>query len=87
MSADKLEALLARLYADERARSRFLADPRLEARRAGLSDEDSRALEKIDRIGLELAAQSFARKRRSFPPRKPPARLKRWLRLARRARL
>jgi hypothetical protein len=48
---------------DEEARKRFLADPRGEARRAGLNEEEIQALEKIDRVGLELTAQSLKRKR------------------------
>jgi hypothetical protein len=57
------EQFLARLYTDPAARARFLADPRAEAARAGLSSGQSRALEAIDRIGLKLAARSFAHKR------------------------
>ena len=67
MSAAALEAFLARLYVDERARARFLAAPVEEARRAGLDDEQCRALAAIDRQGLALAAQSFAHKRRGRP--------------------
>jgi hypothetical protein len=80
MSARKFEAFLAKLYVDDNLRSRFLADPRREASNAGLTDEDCAALEKIDLIGLELAAASFARKRASRPPRKPGSNLTRWLR-------
>lgn len=80
MSAQKLEVFLAKLYVDEQARSRFLADPRREALNAGLTEDDRAALEKIDLIGLELAAHSFAAKRASSPPRKPVSNLTRWLR-------
>lgn len=59
-----IESFLARLYVDERLRARFLADPRGEARRAGLDDAAVEKLAAIDREGLELAAESFARKRR-----------------------
>jgi hypothetical protein len=45
-------------------RARFLLAPHEEAARAGLSVEQCRALENVDRIGLELAARSFAHKRR-----------------------
>jgi hypothetical protein len=58
-----LEAFLARLYTDAGLRARFLADPRGEARRARLSDEEVLALVAIDRVGLELVAASLARKR------------------------
>jgi hypothetical protein len=80
MSAEKFEAFLAKLYVDDRARSRFIADPRREALNAGLTEHDCAALEKIDLIGLELAAHSFARKRASCPPRKTVSKLTRWLR-------
>ena len=63
MSGASLEGFLARLYTDKEARARFLADPRGEATRAGLSDAESDALERIDRAGLEMAARSFERKR------------------------
>jgi len=78
MSADKLEVFLAKIYADDQARSRFLADPRREALSAGLTEDDCVALEKIDFVGLELAADSFARKRSFHPPTN--AKFHRWLR-------
>jgi hypothetical protein len=64
MSTARLEAFLARIYLDAEARARFLADPRGEAMRAGLAEREVSALEKIDRVGLELAAQSLKHKRR-----------------------
>jgi len=64
MSTARFEAFLARIYVDAEARARFLADPRGEAMRAGLAEREVSALEKIDRVGLELAAQSLQRKRR-----------------------
>jgi hypothetical protein len=78
MNAHKLEVFLAKLYADDQARSRFLADPRREVLSAGLTAGDCAALENIDLVGLELAADSFARKRASCPPRKPISQLARW---------
>jgi hypothetical protein len=57
------EAFLARLYTEPAARKRFLIDPGSEAARAGLSNAEIAALEKIDRVGLELAAASLAHKR------------------------
>ena len=63
MSAAAFEAFLARLYVDADARARFLADPRGEAQRAGLAPAECRALESIDRVGLQLAAASYERKR------------------------
>jgi hypothetical protein len=58
-----LERFLAKIYVDAEARARFLAAPYDEAVRAGLTEEQCRALEKIDRVGLEMAARSFGRKR------------------------
>jgi len=80
MSAQKFEAFLAKLYVDHHARSRFVADPRRETLNGGLTENDCAALENIDLVGLELAADSFARKRTSCPPRKPVSNLTRWLR-------
>jgi hypothetical protein len=66
MSAQNLEAFLAKIYVDEKARARFLADPRSEANKAGLSEQEIQALEKIDTIGLELTVQSLQRKRHKY---------------------
>ena len=57
------ESFLARIYVDGDARARFLADPRGEACRAGLTVAEEEALARIDRTGLTLAARSFERKR------------------------
>lgn len=62
-----LEAYLVRLYLDPDARHAFLAGPRAAATAAGLPDGDVSALEQIDRVGLELAARSFAAKRLTTP--------------------
>jgi len=64
MSAERFEAFLAKIYVDEASRERFLADPRGEAAKAGLSDQEIEALEKIDRAGLILTARSLLNKRR-----------------------
>jgi uncharacterized protein (UPF0276 family) len=61
----RLERLLARVYTDDRARTRFLAAPVREAIEAGLSPEAARAIRHVDETGLKLAAASFARKRRA----------------------
>jgi hypothetical protein len=58
------EAFVARLYVDRTARQQFLADPHREAAAAGLSEDEIAAVVRIDRVGLELAAASFAQKRR-----------------------
>ena len=57
------QAVLARLYVDDRARERFLSDPATAARGLGLAPAQANALAAIDREGLRLAASSFARKR------------------------
>jgi hypothetical protein len=67
----KLERFLASLYVDPDARARFLGNPREEASRAGLTPEQCNALEGIDRVGLEMAARSFARKRENTKVKKP----------------
>ena len=64
MSTPNLEAFLARIYVDAQARERFLSNPTAEASRAGLSDDEVRAVQQIDRVGLELFAISLERKRR-----------------------
>src|SRR5262245_1118092 len=64
MSAARLEAFLAKIYVDEDSRERFLVDPRGEAAKAGLNEQEIGALEKIDRAGLILTAQSLQKKRR-----------------------
>ncbi|MEO5824122.1 MAG: DUF692 family multinuclear iron-containing protein [Vicinamibacteraceae bacterium] len=61
----RVEALLAALYVDRAARERWLADPEGEGRRAGLDDAARAAVRALDRDGLELAAASFAHKRRA----------------------
>ena len=47
----------------DRLDPRFLAAPREEGERQGLTVEECAALERIDRVGLELSARSFAHKR------------------------
>ncbi len=79
MTSAHLEAFLARIYVDGEARARFLADPRAEARRAGLPEDTCLALAAIDRVGLEMAAVSFERKRSARARRQPGLRrLRRW---------
>ena len=81
------EAFLARLYVDADARAAFLADPRAAAR--GLAPDEVAALQRIDRVGLELAAASFAHKRahkEAHAPRARPRLLTRLFARLRRAR-
>lgn len=63
MSGSRLEVFLAKIYVDEAAREKFLADPRGEAVRAGLRPEEIDDLVNIDRDGLELLAHSLKHKR------------------------
>jgi hypothetical protein len=63
VSASLFEALLAKVYVDETARARFLAAPRDEAIKAGLTPQEVEAVANIDRVGLELMAKSLERKR------------------------
>jgi hypothetical protein len=60
----RFERFLARLYLDANAREQFLANPRAVAAAAGLADDEITAAVDIDRVGMELAAASFAHKRR-----------------------
>ncbi|HYE07351.1 MAG TPA: hypothetical protein VEL07_17685 [Planctomycetota bacterium] len=64
MSSPAFEAFLALIYTDAAARVRFVADPRGEAQRAGLTPAQIESLVAIDGRGLELAARSLAAKRR-----------------------
>lgn len=65
MGAREFEIFLTRIYMDVAAREAFKANPRGQALRAGLSEEESTALENTDWVDLELAARSYAHKRRS----------------------
>lgn len=62
MSA-RFEAFLANLYVNATARSRFLKDPRAAASDAGLSDTEIEAVLKIDKVGLQMTADSLIKKR------------------------
>ena len=65
MSDACFEEFLARIYVDEDARAKFLADPRGEASRAGLTAQQIDDVIKIDREGLEMFAASLKRKKQS----------------------
>ena len=71
MSAKRFEAFLALLYVDLDARVRFRANPLVEAKNFGLSNAECKALENMDWVGLEMAARSFAKKRKL---KRPPGR-------------
>ncbi len=66
----RAEALLARLYVEDDTRAAFVADPGGVARAAGLGPGERAALAGLDRVGLGLAARSFAAKRLQVPPRR-----------------
>jgi hypothetical protein len=80
VSSVALETFLARLYTDAAARARFNADPGGEAARAGLSAEECTAMARCDRVGLEMAAESFGHKRARQGKRRLPwhRRVVRW---------
>ena len=63
MNDSRLESFLAQIYVDDNARARFLADPRGEASKAGLTPQEVEDVVKIDRDGLELLAESLKRKK------------------------
>ena len=63
MSSVALEAYLARLYTDPVERKKFLSDPFKAALDVGLSQDDANALSSIDKVGLRMAAASYAHKR------------------------
>jgi hypothetical protein len=75
------EAFVARLYVDEALRRTFLTDAVATAERAGLTAEEIRAVQRIDRTGLELAAGVFEHKRRRGRRANPIERLWTGLRL------
>ena len=78
--AQALEAYLARLYVDRGARTRFLADPRGEASRAGLDARACESLARLEPSELELSAASFALKRERAPRESSrPSAFFRWL--------
>jgi uncharacterized protein (UPF0276 family) len=62
-SSQRTHTFLARLFVDDAARARFLTRPYDEAIAAGFAEDDARLLAMTDRVGLSLAARSFARKR------------------------
>jgi phosphoribosylformylglycinamidine (FGAM) synthase PurS component len=65
MSDSRFETFLAKIYVDENARVQFLADPRGEAIKAGLTKQQVEDVVKIDRAGLEMFAASLKRKKQS----------------------
>jgi hypothetical protein len=72
MSSTAIESYLAVLYTDPAARARFNADPAGEASRAGLSTAECAAMGQCDRVGLEMAAESFGHKRAQHGQQRMP---------------
>jgi hypothetical protein len=62
------EGFLARLYADDTLRGRFLCDPIGATAGARLSQAQVGALRDLDRTGLAMAGESFRRKREGRRP-------------------
>lgn len=77
MTTPRFEAFLARLYTDESFRNRFLQNGQEAAGEFGLGKAEIEDLESIDLTGLELAAESFARKRLWKEKHPPPSLWKR----------
>jgi hypothetical protein len=71
MTSPAFEAFLARIYVDAEARERFLENPRAAALSTGLTESEASALERIDRTGLALAAESLEAKRGGRARRRP----------------
>jgi hypothetical protein len=63
VSAQAVEAILARLLTQPRTRAAFLADPAGWLAAADLTDAEREALQAMDPGDLELAAHSFEKKR------------------------
>jgi uncharacterized protein len=62
-AATQILPFLAKLYTDDATRFRFLADPIVEARRAGFSPADAQTLASLDLEAITLAARSYGKKR------------------------
>lgn len=78
MNACELEAFLARLYTDDGLLRAFLERPEAVTREAGLDPATARALVAIDREGLQLAAESYGKKRSAHRRADGAVRRKRW---------
>jgi len=69
-SAQACEDLLARLFTDAEFRARFRQDPARVGAELGLDDASLATLQRADWTGLELAARSYAHKRKTCAGRK-----------------
>jgi hypothetical protein len=67
VSAAAVETLLARLYSDADCLRDFVEDPLRVSRAAGLDEREAAGMAAMDRTGLEMAAESYSRKRPGNP--------------------
>lgn len=63
MSAQQVEAFLARLYGDSQFRAKFMDEPGLVFSDFDLEEAEKQSLRALDRTGLQFAAASYQRKR------------------------
>ncbi len=70
MTQGNLEVFMAKLYTNKTFRQNFLNKPFDVALESGLSIEQASSLQKIDRDGLIMAANSFYKKREGYKLRK-----------------
>jgi hypothetical protein len=61
--AELCEVLLARLFTEAELRAAFLKNPEAVGRELGLDAATLASFGRLDRVGLELAARSYAHKR------------------------
>lgn len=82
MQAD-VERLLARLFTDPDLRERFIADPKSVARQAGLSEQESETIARMQIQDLRTAARSYEYKRDDTRKPVPETWFSRWFRAKR----
>jgi hypothetical protein len=63
VSSPRFEAFLARLYSEPAFLDRFLSAPEQAMSEAGLDAREREAAIAIERVGLQMAARSYAAKR------------------------
>jgi hypothetical protein len=69
MSTDPIEILLARLLASPSEVDKFLQDREIYARHCGVEGAQLTAVQEIDAIALQFAANSYQRKRQTVSRR------------------
>lgn len=65
INPSSIEHFLAQLYTNEALRARFIQNPESVGREFGFDGDALQQLKNLDRAGLDLAADSFARKRQT----------------------